>query len=223
MLATPKKARPVAARSDSVAAVLARHTEESSATKAARVQAAKDGEMTVKTLQSLLDRGMLDYCPELPRVIVTQKPFSVFKKRITAAGIELAPFITYCLREWGALAAQNRAAFLRDPSKSQKGTPLPAAPNFMTLAYRLPYFIAAFANSLTTGGQSSAKAVDPKDIIIARLQAQLANAKSDNKAIGAVLRRTRKPVENTTRGYASNAKPSTDLGDDWTPPPWESQ
>lgn len=223
MLATPKKARPVATRSDSVAAVLARHEAASSATKATRVQAAQAGDMTVKTLQALLDQGMADYCPELPRVIVTQKPFSVFKKRIAAAGIDLAPFVTYCLREWGALAAQNRAAFLKDPSKSQKGTPLPAAPNFSTLAYRLPYFIAAFANSLTAGGQSSVKTVDPKDIIIARLQAQLANAKSDNKAIGAVLRRTRKPVENTTRGYAPKSTPSADLGDDWTPPPWESQ
>lgn len=223
MLATPKKARPVAARTDSVAVVLARHEAESSATKATRVQAAKDGDMTVKTLQALLDQGMRDYCPSLPRVIVTQKTFSVFKKRINAAGVELAPFVTYCLREWAALAAQNRAAFLKDPSKSQKGSPLPAAPNFTTLAYRLPYFIAAFANSLTSGGQASSKAVDPKDIIIARLQAQLATAKADTKAIGSVLRRTRKPVETTTRGYASNAKPAADLGDDWTPPPWEAQ
>lgn len=223
MLATPKKTRAAAPRMDSVAAVLSRHETQSSATKSERVQAAKDGDLSVKSLQALLDQGMSDYCPSLPRIIVTQKPFSVFKKRLAAAGIELAPFVTYCLREWGALAAQNRAAFLKDPSKTQKGTPLPAAPSFATLAYRMPYFIAAFANSLTTGGGAAAKTVDPKDLEIARLRAKLEASEQEKRTLGAVIRRTRKPEQTTTRGYSAKPAASSGVPDDWVPPPWEAQ
>ena len=65
MLATPKKARPTSARSDSVAAVLARHEATSSATKATRVQAAKAGDMTVKTLQGLQNVDQIGFAQRL--------------------------------------------------------------------------------------------------------------------------------------------------------------
>lgn len=222
VLAEPKKRRAAPDREDSIAGVVASATKTSMARRAGRAAAAPV-EINCKNLQALIDVNMREYLPMVPRVIVTQKPLSVFAKRIKAANIDLAKFVTFMIREWSSIALQNRAAFNRDLSKARKGTPLPLVPDFNSMAYRLPYFITAYGNSMVTGTVGAAQ--DAKDQEIARLKAQLSNANKEAATVRQILRRKAA----STSPQRPAAKPSPELrqalsnllNDDWTPPKWE--
>jgi hypothetical protein len=238
VLATPKKKRVAATRPDSVTEVLATQSRRATDLKAGRRAAAEAGEIDTKNLQALLDRVMADYLPDLPRVIVTAQPLSVFKKRIKAAEIkDLSGFLRYTIREWPTFAAQNRAARMKDPTKARRGDALPEAPNFTALAYRLPYFIAAYSNDLVLGKQKAVESV--ADAEVKKLKAQVAALQQESMAKTDMIRRiSRKPVAaapkivrtprvvkpepNTMKALNSLARRTqvVELEEDWTPPEW---
>lgn len=212
MLAIPKKMKVRPAHHESIDAVIAAVSTRSTALRTARVAAVESGEVTVKSLQALLDKTMRDYLPGLPRLVVTQKPFSVFCKRVQASNINLATFVPFAIREWQTLAAQNRTATLRGIEKGRTiSEPLPPAPSFSTMAYRLPYFIAAFANNMTRGGRTE-QTVDHRDAVIASLTKEVQQLK---RSTPIRIRPAQKPI--------LSAQESEDaLMDDWVPPKWES-
>lgn len=219
-LAVPKKTRVRVAHVESAQEVVEVQAAQATYRKATRIAQAKGGDLTVASVQALLDASMQQYCPTLPRVIVTQKPFGMFRKRVIAAAVDVPKLIDFSIREWATLASQNRVAFLRNPEKANRGTPLPAAPTFNTFAYRLPYFIAAFANNRAA---PLVKAEDPKDKEIERLKRQLAQAKQDASAQAkAVLRVRRRPPDiNPAPPPEPRSAAATKLDDDWVPPSWE--
>lgn len=207
-LAVPKKARVRITRNDNAAAALAQITQRSAARQAVRMESVKT-ELTIKGLQALLDKEMRTYHPALPRMIVTHKPFGVLRKRIAAATIDINKFTTFCVRDWTILAEQNFRAMQRDPSKLDKGTPIPMAPSFHTWAYRLPYFIACYANSLANS------VAGDRDTEVAALKSELVKAQQRNTELQKTLvRRTARRVE-TTRTVRNSDETS------WTPPEWE--
>ena len=225
MLATPKKVRPTRERPELIEDVVATVRASTKLKSVARLSEVSDGKLTVAGLQALFDESMKEFLPSLPRMIVTQKAFGVFRKRVEAAGVDLQRFATFAVREWRNLASQNRAAFMRDPSRAKKGSPLPEAPNFTTLAYRLPYFLAAYANTEAIGKR--VEVLDPKDAEIRRLQKQLADAQSQVRSSAAVVRRIKTvqreeppPATKFRRVPAVKSLP-VDIDDGWTPPAWE--
>lgn len=208
-------------RNHTIADVLNR----ANATVAARKLAAPTTDsMTMHNLQVVIDNNMREYLPNLPRITVTAKPFSVFKKRITEAKVPLTDFVTFMIREWTAIASVNRASYMRDPAKTRKGSPLPPAPSFLAMAYRMPYFLAAYASHKVAGAKPVIATVDPRDQVIARLQAQLEAERKQSKTMAGIVRRS-KPVA------APQPKPLTrvprtgqraqSLDDNWMPPTWE--
>lgn len=220
-LAVPKKPRVRLPHADSVAEVVEQKAVEATHRRATRIAQAKDGNLTVASVQALLDSAMKQYLPDLPRVIVTQKPFGLFRKRVLAASLDVAKLIEFSIREWPTLASQNRVAYMRNPDKASKGTPLPAAPTFSTFAYRLPYFIAAFANNRATPLSS---AEDPKDKEIERLKRQLAQAKQDaSSQAKTALRLRRKPPDSSSPASSPQIRraSASSLDDDWVPPSWD--
>lgn len=188
MLPVPKRARPKQTYSDSVSEVIGKATAQHLQLQKERVAAAASGELSPKTLQALINQAMTDYHPSLPKTAVTAKTFSVFRRRFNEAQIaDVKGFIDYCIREWSLLASQNRAAFLRSTSKRAQGTPLPSAPTFASLAYRLPYFIAAYANR--KAAQPREKMKTEEQVRIEQLEQQLRQAQGLIQSQRTVLRR----------------------------------
>lgn len=211
-LAVPKRQRTSVQRDTRIAEVLEKHQTKRRAVVAARVTAAESGDLTVKSLQALLDTLMQKYHPTLPRLVVTQKPFAVMRRRIKESQITVRDFLDFSLREWATLAAQNRMSLLRNPDKAKKGSPLPDAPTFANLAYRMPYFVAAFANNKSRAANQAIP--DAKDAEIARLKNRVAVAEEERRVAVDLVRRRKRPLP-------AVADHSTDQDDGWTPPPWE--
>lgn len=211
-LAVPKRQRTSVQRSSSVAEVLEKQQARRVAVVATRVSAAESGELTVKSLQALLDTLMQKYHPSLPRMVVTQKPFAVMRRRIKESQLAVREFLEFALREWTTLATQNRMALLRNPDKAKKGSPLPEAPSFSNLAYRMPYFVAAFANNKSRS--TSQIQADEKDAEIARLRSRVAAVEEERRVAVSLVRRRNRPLPAIT-----NRQDEEDDG--WTPPPWE--
>lgn len=185
MLATPKIGRVRSETIETISAVVNATKEKKAEIVAIRLASVSSG-LTIPGLQELLNKAMKDYLPTLPRVVVTQKPFNVFRKRVIEAKIDVAKFIDFSIRSWTTLSSQSQRAYLRCQG-NRKGTPLPEAPTFSSFAYRLPYFLAAYANVLTRGG-ALGKNQDPYEAEIARLKAQLATSKQETAEARDLLR-----------------------------------
>jgi hypothetical protein len=211
VLPTPKKPRPVIARQESASAVVASVQKKHVEVAATRVAAAQAGDLSGDNLQALIDKAMKAYLPDLPRVVVTKIPLGVFRKRMKDANIlDVAKFVEYTIREWTTFAAQNRATFLKNPAKYQKSSPLPSAPDFTSFAYRLPYFIAAYSNSLIGG-------LKPTQSTQAPQTRETTTQRHIPQRVIAPVRQT--PIY---REKSTFAKTSDDvLNDDWVPPVWE--
>ena len=229
----PGRAARPAPRSDKIADVLDTLQGIHEKRQAERAAAAAAGRMTVKNVQSLLDKAMAEYLPELPRVMVSVKPLGVFKKRVASYGInDIEDLITFCIREWTTLAAQNRVAFIRNPDKARQGSPLPEAPSFTDLAYRLPYFMAAYRNqrAVITGKERTATRESAQDAEIKRLKARLVEAEQEKQTMIGIVRRARAAQASHRGGQrpeptprATRRAPSTPavIDENWTPPAWE--
>lgn len=225
-LPTPKVQRRSAPRRDETAIeAVARIKMAHRINEGGRAGAAAGGALTVQNLQALIDKTMRERLPELPRVVVTQKPFGVFRKRIESANLDIAKFVDFALSQWSLLASQNRAAMLKNPDKARRSTPLPSAPNFTTFAYKLPYFIAAYANNVTTTREDRQKASDSGEA--ARLRAKLAAAERELDVAKGLLRSRAKPVITRSRPaipvqVQRTAATDADLNDQWSPPEWSA-
>lgn len=231
VLPTPKKTRAPAPRGpETVSEAIAAANRRIAAARVVKVSQASgpvDG-LTKAALQALLDKNMKEYLPNHPRVIATDKAFGLMKKRLKTAGVASLPdFINWTIRSWSSIAAQNRAAYLKNPGKTQRGTPIPAAPSFNDLAYKLPYFLAAYANRLSGSLAPEGKSADQQKI--ERLTAQLRAAQEEALSLRRLSQRTRsaaaivKPPELPQRPASAQRIVREDaggIGEDWTPPLW---
>jgi hypothetical protein len=220
MLAIPKKQRRVVARAETVADVIARTTEVNTATRNARAIAATASPiqaLTVKGLQALIDKAMLTYLPDSPRVIVTEKAFGLMRKRLKEARIaNLSDFIEFTIRSWFSIASQNKAAHRKDITRLERGSALPSAPSFTVLAYKLPYFVAVYSNHLMDKNKGSTE-VTALQRRVAIAEEQLQRARQDN----AELRQKRLQARARPAPKVERRELAT-LDDDWTPPEWQS-
>lgn len=223
-LPTPKyPRRAVVRRDESAVESIARIKSAHRVNEGGRADAAAGGALTTQNLQALIDKTMRERLPELPRVVVTQKPFGVFRKRIESANVDIAKFVDFALSQWSLLASQNRAAMLKNPDKARRSTPLPSAPNFTTFAYKLPYFIAAYANNVTSTAEGRQRAADTGEA--AQLRAKLAATERELELTKEVMRSRAKPLIQRSRPVAPaqvqrTAATDADLSDTWSPPEW---
>lgn len=234
-LAIPKKRRVVPSRVESITEVVQATKKTRTEIVATRLVSVPSG-LTVKNLQTLLDKAMGHYRPTLPRVIVTKTHFGLFRKRADEAKIDVNQFIDFVIRDWSTISSQNAASFRKYPER-HKGTPLPAAPSFSDLAIRLPYFIKIFASNLTRGGEAG-KTENPQETEIARLKAALATARQETVEARDLLRsertrtRMRPSPSSSSLGIPGATLRTTSvrkyteeeieaaLADDWVPPEW---
>lgn len=180
VLPQPKKPRATKVREESVKSIISATQTQHRTTQATRAAAAAN-DLTTKNVQALVDTFMDKYHPKLPRAVVTAKAFGVFRKRVVDARVQDLPrFLEYTIREWTVLATQNRMALMRNPDKAKAGSPLPEAPNFTALAYRLPYFLAAYANRAATSIQDERGTLSENEKRIAALESQLQNLRRTN-------------------------------------------
>lgn len=226
-ISIPKKARALPVRIDSIEGVLATAKVKRTEVAATRIAQATAGKVTIASIQATLDSAMRDCYPTLPRLIVTAKAFGVLRKRLESATVHNIPeFINFSIREWTLIAGRNRAAFLRNPSKAQQGSPLSSAPTFNELAFKLPYFLSVYSQSLSTAVTGKEASSDAR---VERLQAKLETAERENQNNKEIIRRIRHtPREATTTGRTSGKtlnvsnRPKEGLLDGWTPPTWQS-
>lgn len=231
-ISTPKKPRVAATHVDSVSDVLKTVKTKRVEIAATRISQATAGVVTTASIQATLDSAMQEYHPKLPRLIVTAKAFGVLRKRLESATVQNIPeFINFSIREWNLIAGRNRAAFLRNPTKTQQGSPLSPSPTFNEFAYKLPYFISVYSQNLSTPANGKGT---PDDVRVARLQAQLDAERRDNQNNKDVIRRIRRmPTEaattsrvstynQNTRNTSRGATDTKDLLGGWTPPAWQS-
>lgn len=103
-------------------------------------------------VQALLDTAMRTHLPTMPRVIATDKPLGVLKKRMAVAGVALDEFIDWAIKFWMTTAAQHERAARKRSSDAGSGKyahkPLPTAPDFNALCYQAPYFLACYRSFL---------------------------------------------------------------------------
>lgn len=213
MLPTPKKQRVVKQHEESTLAVITRVTQSSMAARQARAATASTGSLDKQGLQALIDTAMQAYLPHLPRVLVTDKPFSVLRKRLKESRLEnLSDFIDYTIRSWYSIATQNKAAHRKDPTKRERGESMPSSPNFLTLAYKFPYFLAVYSNHLMdTSKEATTKTATERHVVV--LETQLQQLRRDNEAL---RRRTFTP---RTRPKPKETA-QVELDDEWVPPEW---
>lgn len=228
-ISIPKKVRVLSTRPDSVQDVIANVQTKRIAVSATRIADASAGDITVKSIQALLDSAMKEYHPNLPRLVVTAKAFGVLRKRIQSATVRnLVDFVNFSIREWNSIADRNRAAFLKNPSRA-KGSPLSASPTFNEFAYRLPYFIAIYSSDL--GGTATNSKSSSSDDQVSRLKAKLQEAERENQNNKEIIRRIRRPVptqvvqrtQAVTRTPPKNKIALEDFSkalDTWQPPAW---
>ena len=239
-ISIPKRPRPAVRRNDSIAEVLTTVKSKRVEISATRIAGIAANGITAKGLQALLDKAMQDYYPASPRLIVTAKPFGVLRKRLESGTVQSIPhFVEFSIREWSLIASRNRASFLRNPSKTTNSAPLSQNPTFNEFAYRLPYFLAVYAQSLSAP-ESKASSEDER---IAKLQAKLEAAEQANQNNREVIRRIRRatPTGTVTGRYrsadpaagrsntpkaghtaASNIEEFSNLLDNWAPPAWDN-
>lgn len=127
---------------------LAMRTERTANRPTARRQTAAASSPTSKiNVQAMIDTAMALYHPTLPRVVVTDKPLGVLKKRLALSEVELEPVINWAIRFWITTASAHERSSRRriaDGTTKFNYTAIPPAPDFATLCYRFPYFLAAY-------------------------------------------------------------------------------
>lgn len=238
-ISIPKKPRSVATRIDSIAEVLKSTKTKRTEVAATRISQAAAGFITIASIQATLDNAMQEHHPKLPRLVVTTKAFGVLRKRLKSATVHNIPeFINYSIREWNLIAGRNRAAFLRNPTKTQQGSPLSPSPTFNEFAYKLPYFISVYSQNLSTPASGKESSGDDR---VVRLQAQLDVERRENQNNREVIKRIRRvSTENTGTAVTNSGRLSgraihrdnaprqgTEVVDTfldgWTPPTWHSE
>lgn len=228
-LAEPKKPRVVATRVENVRDILSSTRAKSESLRVARAAGAEVKSIAkweMKDIQAVVDKAMKETRPDYPRMIVTGKAFSVFRKRMKESGLtNVNEFVAWCISFWGIISERNRKAHAKKLGTGAGGTPIPNAPDFTALAYRLPYFIKVYAEGRASIESSTADNDESKEI--KALKAQLAEARRENSAKDGMIRRmSSRPVEKPpalkrlSRGDPDVVKDNDDFADDELPA-WE--
>lgn len=156
-------------------------------------------------VQAVIDRTMLAYCPDEPRMIVTGKEYGFLKKRLKeSAPKSFTEFIDWTIRYWHSVAKQNRNAAKKRGlnGMEEKSEALAMSPNFAQLVYRLPYFMKAYSNFLAERRSDAHEEAEDKQR--KRLEARTAEAEKEAQALRNHLReknaqKQRTPAPRITR------------------------
>lgn len=222
-LAQPKKQRAAQQRPDSVAAVLAqaktKAADRATSTKAKTAAGATDKQ----TMQNYLNELMREFYPKQPRLVVTDKPLGVMRKRLSSYGItDYRELLRFSISEWSEIAKKNRQGFTRKILSGAKVTPMAEYPSFAELAYRLPYFITIFNSGTYT------PASEVEDNEKERLRNRIASLEREVAGTKERLRRTVRPAAPAAepsavirRPVTKRAATPTKSSTEWTPPAWE--
>lgn len=114
------------------------------------------GSLKQGQLQAVIDRSMQKYYPDLPRLVVTGKAFGAMKNHLKrSCPTDLPEFIDWTLRSWSQLATDHARTQLRRMAHNDKTqfAPMPKAPYFGDLGFRLPYFLACYNNRKAMDGK----------------------------------------------------------------------
>lgn len=226
MLAMPKKGYRVPQQREessagAVAAVKSKNARVNAA-RIAKVASTPVAKLPMHSVQAMLDKAMSTYLPDYPRVMATKVAYGVMRKRLAELQIaDLQDFINWVVRSWSILSEQNRGAFLKDPSRGRKGTPLPSSPSFPSLAYRLPYFVAAYRNRLADGQHRRDRGSEQAQAARMRGELALAKRQVDYLKKLKVAPVAQRPAEEFTPTPLSKLR-QTEL-DGWEPPAWEDR
>ena len=183
-------------------------------------------------IQTLFDTAMQTYHRTLPRVLVAAKPFGVFRKRLAEMQIEAEPFIDWAVKAWMTTAQAHARGARRnlDGDRRHSYTAIPAAPDFSTLAYRLPYFAAAYRSYLQA--ERIGAATDREGMLerkVEKLERKVRAAQDDARSAQererAARRRSRSIPPDTTAptrpARIARPVPTASLLDDDLPPSWD--
>jgi len=122
--------------------------------KEAKAAAKASGKITMVRLQAMIDSHMATYNPNLPRVLVSQIPFGKLRTRLAEQGLhDPEPFIEYTIRSWTTLVNSRKRSANRQgkAGMGKEMAQMPSAPDFQTLAYCMPWFLACYRNHLADG------------------------------------------------------------------------
>lgn len=188
-------------------------------------------------MQALIDAAMSRYHPRLPRVLVTDKPLGVLKKRLLTAEVDLDAFINWAIQFWLTTASSHERGARRrvaDGTTKFAYTPIPSAPDFSTLCYRFPYFLAAFrtylhadaAGMATTREQQLEQKIEKLERVVENTRDAVRSA---NERARNATRRRAPPIRQvqvedeepaTVRTRRAPAARRAVLDDDDLPPAW---
>jgi hypothetical protein len=110
-------------------------------------------------IQEHVDGAMRTYHPALPRLLTNDKALGVLKKRVVALGeFDIAGFIGWAIQFWRTTASNHERSARKKVGDTQKYafTPIPATPDFATLCYRFPYFLACYRSHVQAESQGFA-------------------------------------------------------------------
>lgn len=178
-------------------------------------------ELRMDMVQAVIDKIIERDFPGLPRVVVTKEAFGVMRKRIKAYKVDnFEALVEYSFSQWSSIASRQRLGLVRDSAKAAKFSPLPLAPSFRDLAYRLPYFIALYANRKAgqneTLGAPAEKSNERERQLEREVRSLEGKLQTERTAFRRVISRRPAPrVEpETTTSVAEQ-----DI--EWVPPVWE--
>lgn len=225
VLPVPKRPRAAATYEQSAAAVLTSVKNGYRVARAARVEAAVSKsahDMSKLELQAMLDEATTTMIQGKYRLVVTDKEFSVLRKRLRANPPDsFKKFVEFVVANWYSIATKQRAAAKkRAVVNNASEREMPLAPNFRLLCYWYPYFLNVYQS--TSAGANYGES--EKDKEIARLRRALANKTVEVESIRRVTRsRMRTPPQTDPHHEPANLEVSSDIGSsiDNDLPTWE--
>lgn len=225
MLPVPKKPRATVQHEQSASAVLTSVKNGYRVARAERVAVAKAKaahELTKHEAQALLDESTITMIQGKYRLVVTDKEFSVLRKRLKDnPPDDLRKFVDFVVANWYSIAVKQRAAAKKragvNPTRDRD---MPLAPNFRLFAYWYPYFLSIYqsTNEGANFGESE------KDREISRLKRALAAKAIEVEVVKrARVSRTRPTFESHPAPQESEVGVSSDIGSsiDNDLPTWE--
>lgn len=186
-------------------------------------------------VQNLIDSNMAQHHPNLPRMLVNDKALGVMKKRMAERELELESFLSWAIKFWRTTASGHERAARRraGEERNHMHKPMPDAPDFNTLSYRLPYFASCYATYVQA--EASGLATSREEVLerqVDKLRRQVENKTQEVRSAQERERNMRRrartaPVEDeappvaqrirTTRPVNLDAAPELD---DDLPPAW---
>ncbi len=162
--------------------------------------AARNNPYSKVNVQGMLDSAMASTHPNLPRLVVSEKPLGVLKKRVAEAKIDMEAFLAWAVTFWTVtVSAHERAARRRSGEEGKHvHKPIPAAPDFHTLCYRFPYFAQCFRSHVHTENSGLATTREKQlEETVEKLKRVVTAAKQDVRGAQERERNLRRRVQST--------------------------